>query len=455
MYVIIDIESSGGKYDEEGITEIAIYQHDGHKITDQFISLVNPLRPIDPFVEKLTGINLKMLRNAPKFHEIAKRIVGITTDCILVAHNADFDYRILQTEFRRLGFDFQRKTLCTVNLSKVLLPEQESFKLGKLVRNLGIPIGDQHRAYGDAKATVKLFELLLEKDTHKAILKQHIESKNPNRVPTQYLSILDKIPTETGVYYIHNQEGKIVFIESNKNIKKQILSHLTGNQPKNISIQKKMKSITFALTGTSLIAKLKEQHEVKENQPLLNRTNKEFFHPLGITKKNVDNYNHLQMERTQVGKKYFDVFHSKKRMRERLVYWVKEYNLCLKRTNHHRAGKYANLHDSLTCKGSCEGKERAEDYNLRVEALEKSLEYPHQDFLMINRGRVNGEYSFIFIENKIFQGYGYYELNHQIKNSVQIRNRLIKMEDNNDTRCIIQSYLLNKRYLKLISLHQN
>ena len=170
MYAILDIETTGGKYNEEGITEIAIYRHNGRDVPDQFITLVNPERTIQPFVEKLTGINGKMLRNAPRFFEVAKRIIEITDNCLIVAHNADFDYRILRTEFKRLGFSFERDSICTVSLSKVLLPHLESYKLGKLSRSLGIPISDRHRAQGDALATVILFELLLEKDSCKKII---------------------------------------------------------------------------------------------------------------------------------------------------------------------------------------------------------------------------------------------------------------------------------------------
>ena len=138
MYAILDIETTGGKFNEEGITEIAIYQFDGHQITDQFVSLVNPEKPIQPFVVNLTKITQKMLVNAPKFYEVAKRIVEITTDCVVVAHNASFDYRILQTEFRRLGFEFNRSSLCTVSLSKKLIPEMKSYKIrqtGSFFRN--------------------------------------------------------------------------------------------------------------------------------------------------------------------------------------------------------------------------------------------------------------------------------------------------------------------------------
>ena len=161
MYAILDIETTGGKYNEEGITEIAIYKFDGHKVVDQFASLVNPERRIQPFVVNLTGINNEMLRSAPKFYEVAKRIIEITDGCVLVAHNAQFDNRILTTEFDRLGYQFKKDTLCTVELSKKLIPDMPSYSLGKLVRSLGIPISDRHRAQGDAQATLTLFKLLV------------------------------------------------------------------------------------------------------------------------------------------------------------------------------------------------------------------------------------------------------------------------------------------------------
>ena len=232
MYAILDIETTGGKYNEEGITEIAIYQHDGLQVTDQFISLVNPERAIQPFVEKLTGINGQMLRNAPRFFEIAKRIIEITENCLIVAHNTDFDYRILRTEFKRLGYNFERNSLCTVSLSQQLLPDMESYKLGKLVRSLGIPISDRHRAQGDAMATVKLFELLLEKDSNKQILKSQIKALHTYQVPSKYLSIIEELPTATGVYYLHNAVGDLLYIGKSKNIKKRVRTHLTGTDRK-------------------------------------------------------------------------------------------------------------------------------------------------------------------------------------------------------------------------------
>jgi DNA polymerase-3 subunit epsilon len=177
LYSIIDVETTGGKYNQEGITEIAIYKFDGEKIIDQFISLINPEIPIQPYVQQLTGINDKMLVNAPKFFQIAKRILEITEDSILVAHNSSFDYRMIKIEFERLGYDFNIPQLCTVKLSKKLIPDLESYKLGNLVKNLGIPISNRHRASGDALATVELFKLLLSKDLDKEILSKSIINK--------------------------------------------------------------------------------------------------------------------------------------------------------------------------------------------------------------------------------------------------------------------------------------
>ncbi|PHQ55276.1 MAG: DNA polymerase III subunit epsilon, partial [Lutibacter sp.] len=274
MYAILDIETTGGKFNEEGITEIAIYKFDGHQIVDQFISLVNPEREIQPFVVNLTGINSEMLKNAPKFFEIAKRIVEITTDCVLVAHNANFDNRILTTEFRRLGFTFERKTLCTVELSKKLIPDLVSYKLGKLCRTLGIPISSRHRADGDAIATVQLFKLLLNKDTDKEIVKKAIKIINTKTIAPKLLAILDEIPSKTGVFYLYNKTKNILYIGKGKNIKKAVNQLFLRSSKKAKILQKKVVSVTFEETGNELIAQLKFNDELKAYKPAYNISTK-------------------------------------------------------------------------------------------------------------------------------------------------------------------------------------
>ncbi len=270
MYAIIDLETTGGKYNEEGITEVAIHKFDGVDIIDSFVSLVNPEKEIQPFVVNLTGINNKMLRNAPKFFEIAKRIIEITNDCILVAHNASFDYRILKTEFRRLGYDFDIPTLCTVELSKIIIPDLESYSLGKLCRNIGIPVSDRHRANGDAIATVKLLQLLLQKDKDKIIVKKTIRSGNKRDLSKKLLALLEDLPLETGIFYLHRYNGDILYIGKGKNIKKEVNNVFLRSSNKARSLLKEMSTVSFDLTGSELIAQLKFNDEIKNHKPRFN-----------------------------------------------------------------------------------------------------------------------------------------------------------------------------------------
>ena len=270
MYAILDIETTGGKYNEEGITEIAIHRFDGHGVVDKFISLVNPEKEIQPFVVNLTGINNKMLHSAPKFHEVAKRIIEITEEAVLVAHNAQFDYRILRTEFRRLGYNYQRKTICTVDLSKILIPDAESHSLGKLVRSLGIPVSNRHRANGDALATLKLFKLLLAKDSEKTILKAVVREASMGELSPTQLDIVEKMPSKTGIYYMHNKDGDIIFLGKSRNIKKSVNQHFTKDGEKARRIQKETKKVTFEITGSELVALLKEHEEIRRNNPKYN-----------------------------------------------------------------------------------------------------------------------------------------------------------------------------------------
>ncbi|MBW6536365.1 MAG: 3'-5' exonuclease [Mariniphaga sp.] len=164
MFAIIDIETTGNSYKYGQITEISIFQHNGTEITDSFSSLVKPEMDIPLFITRLTGISNEMVKKAPHFYEIARKIVEMTAGRTFVAHNVHFDYKFVKEEFKRLGYDFSRKTLCTVHLSRKLLPGYKSYSLGKICAEKGIEINGRHRAAGDALATTKLFELLLKEN---------------------------------------------------------------------------------------------------------------------------------------------------------------------------------------------------------------------------------------------------------------------------------------------------
>ena len=270
MYTIVDLEATGGKFNEESIIEIAIYKFDGVSITDQFISLVNTEKEIHPYVEKLTGISSKMLKTAPKFHEIAKRVIEITSDSVLVAHNAQFDYRILQLEFKRLGFDFSMKSICTVILSQELLPEQESYKLGRLSRSLGIPIKDRHRASGDALATVELFKILLEKDVNQEIIRKSIVEFPGEKMDNIFKDVIDNLKENTGVFYIYNDKNELVYIDFSKDIKNKLIKLFTSKKFIPKYVQNNFKTIKVHPTGNVHIAILKTLQEINSLRPKIN-----------------------------------------------------------------------------------------------------------------------------------------------------------------------------------------
>jgi DNA polymerase-3 subunit epsilon len=451
LYAILDIETTGGQFNEEGITEIAIYKFDGHEIVDQFISLVNPEIPIQPFVVKLTGINNAMLRSAPKFYEVAKRIIEMTNDCVIVAHNASFDYRILRTEFRRLGYDFNQKTLCTVELSKILLPEQTSHSLGKLVRALGIPMADRHRASGDAMATVKLFKMLLDKDLEKVIVKELIKTEIEKGIAPKLSYIIESLSSKTGIYYIHNELGKLIYIGYSKNIKKRVNQHFTGITNSAKKIQNEVFRVTYEETGSELIALLKETEEIKVNRPIYNRMSRKSHFSWAIySEKDANGYLNLKLQKADGRKKEITAFVTSQEGKNALFRITAHYHLCQKLTGLYETKTHCFQHTISECDGACVGKISPEEYNARVQAfIDKNL-FENKSMIIVDKGRTVNERAAILIEKGVYKGYAFYDLNHQITNIEILKNIIVPMQSNRDTRNIIQSYIRKSKTLKVI-----
>jgi DNA polymerase III epsilon subunit family exonuclease len=451
LYAILDIETTGGQFNEEGITEIAIYRFDGHEIVDQFISLVNPEIPIQPFVVKLTGINNDMLKSAPKFFEVAKRIIEITQDCVIVAHNAEFDYRILRTEFRRLGYDFQIQTLCTVELAKKLIPEQLSYSLGKLVRALGIPMADRHRASGDALATVKLFKMLLEKDLEKTIVKDFIKLEVEKGIAPKLRDIIDNLPSKTGVYYIHNQKGTLIYIGKSRNIKKRVNQHFTGDSTKCKKIQAEVYTITYDDTGSELVALLKESEEIKINKPIMNRAQRKSIFGLALySEPDKNGYLNLKIEKADGRKNEITTFSSLQEAKNMLFKITSEYHLCQKFTGLYITKAACFQYNIKECDGACIGQITPEEYNARVHQFIDKNTFENQNMVLIDRGRTINERSAILIENGIYRGYAFCDLNYQMHNIDVLKTIIVPMQNNRDTKNIIQSYIRKSKSMKII-----
>lgn len=254
MYAIIDVETNGDGYQQEKIIDIAIYRFDGHHVTDQFSSLINAQSNITPYVQRLTSISPNMLLTAPKFHEVARRIVEVTAGATLVGHNISYDYRVLQQEFQRLGFLFVSETIDTIPLAKKLISGEKSYSLSKLSKSLGIAHHNSHRASSDALATLDLFKILMDKDLDKNIL-QSIHEENKNKTLQSKLHRLSEdVPNNAGILYLQEENGNILHTEFAKDMNRWLKSTFRANTPRAKELRERTHAIQFEYTGSALLA---------------------------------------------------------------------------------------------------------------------------------------------------------------------------------------------------------
>lgn len=442
MFAIIDIETTGGSPKTEKITEIAIYVHDGLNIVDEFVSLINPEVTIPYFITGLTGITNEMVADAPRFFEVAKTIVEKTEGMVFVAHNVHFDYSFIRNEFKSLGYEYHRKTLDTVRLARRIIPGLPSYSLGKLCKQLGIPLDNRHRASGDALATVRLFEYLLSADQKKQAGKL-VKPAIPQGL-SEFLTkkVLKKLPDDPGVYYFWDKEGELIYVGKSINIRQRVFQHLHNQSTRrSMEMKNQLADITWELTGNELIALLLESDEIKKHKPKYNRAQRRNTFHYGLYEaKNKDGYLLLSVAPTSKDGRPLTTFSSKREGRELLTRWVEEYALCQK-----FCGLYESdgpcFHAGIgECKGACVGKESPETYNERVMSLTDKFAYAYQDFLILEKGRVSDEIAIVCIEKGQYRGFGFAPADHQ-KQVDLLLDCIRYYPDNRDIHALIKLYL--------------
>ena len=210
---VIDIEATGGNHSRTRMMEIAVFTVENGEIVDEFSTLVNPGKNPDAYVQKMTGITPKMLRKAPKFEQVAARLLRMFQGGVIVAHNAPFDYGLLRKEFGRLGYDLQLPYLCTLDVSRELFPEIENHGLESLTQHLRIPVKHRHRAFGDAYATAQIFKILLQKDPDMQIIGRHIRNGNLEKpaYPKRLTRLIDRVDDRQSVLKIYDARGRLLY----------------------------------------------------------------------------------------------------------------------------------------------------------------------------------------------------------------------------------------------------
>ena len=278
MYAIVDIETTGGFAASHGITEISVWIHDGYKVVKHFETLINPQQSIPRYITVLTGIDDAMVKDAPYFDDIAETLYDLLKDTIFVAHNVNFDYSFIKHQLKNSGFDLTARKICTVRLGRKIFPGLPSYSLGNICRSLNIEIENRHRAGGDAKATVILFELFLANNGEAFINEMLKKSSKDQWLPLHLdKKEIDQLPSKPGVYYFHNSKQKIVYVGKAINIKKRVSSHFTHNDPdkKRQNFLRNIYTITCKECANELEALVFESTEIKRLWPLYNRSQKQ------------------------------------------------------------------------------------------------------------------------------------------------------------------------------------
>lgn len=270
MFCIVDIESSGGPFGKEAMIEIAAFRYDGDEIVDQLISLVHPHRKVQPYVSKMTGITDKMLLRAPRFHEIAKRLIEISEDAVIVGHNVEFDYRMLRQEFARLGYAFERKTLDTIKLAKELIPDLKSYGLDTMCEELGLSRANKHRAESDARATLELFEILRTKDRQKGISSFEQSILENDYLRDKISDLQRSIKHNRGLFYLYDRHGKLLYLGASDSVKSAVNRLFLSTSPRSLKLQEEVHSLKIEPIGNWLIAKVKREAELAETKPPFN-----------------------------------------------------------------------------------------------------------------------------------------------------------------------------------------
>jgi len=429
LYAIVDIETTGSYAGGNGITEIAIVIHDGTKVLNFYESLVNPMVPIPYFIQRLTGIDNKMVANAPAFSEIAGQVFELLQDKIFVAHNVNFDYSFVKYHLQGAGFQLDTKKLCTVRLARKVLPGLNGYSLGKLTSQVGINHGNHHRAGGDALATADLLAMILEKDTQ-GVVADMLKGRNSEQYLPPHLPVaeLDKLPSTPGVYYFYNANGKTIYVGKAKNIRKRVKSHFSNNKPtrQKQDFLRETHRISYKECATELMAHILESAEIRRLWPIHNRSQRGYLPQFGLfTYDDMQGYKRLTVEKIRRSIKPIYTFNSITEGHVRVKELIAEFGLCCRLCN-------------IATDCDCEAHLAPDEYNKKAEEAITWMRKHLPTFALIDKGIDDNEHSCILVKEGNLYGMGYLtDKKLQLKNIESVVKNMEPMQDNDYIRNLV------------------
>ncbi|MXV38145.1 DNA polymerase III subunit epsilon [Flavobacteriaceae bacterium Ap0902] len=443
-YAIVDIETTGKT---QRITEIAIVRYKDNQKLDEYVQLINPEQRLPYFITQLTGITDDMLLDAPTFKEVAQEIFERLNGYVFVAHHVNFDLPIVTKHLAACGITFKPKKMCTVRLSRQLIPGKQSYSLGKLCKDLGINIHGRHRALGDALATGRIWELFYDNPNFQEVFEKALKpTKGVNALPANLpLKDFEKLPETPGVYYFLNKKMEILYIGKAINLKKRVLTHFRSKSKSKITMCRETAHLDFVESGTELLALIMENLAIKKHWPRYNRASKNFSPRLGITSfKNRKGITQLGFNQLRLISQPIAEFHSEGECIKFLTELCMDYNLCPKYCQ--LVGASARCEDyylHIPC-DYCQEEIDEVEYNKRVQT---AIESTHSDLkteIIELAGRNVEESSFVWIEKGLFRGYGFLPKEESVQTLEDLEKFLVTEKSNPEIQGMLNRFLTDK-----------
>jgi DNA polymerase-3 subunit epsilon len=273
-YVVFDVETTGSAAGKGGaITEFGALKLVRGEVVDQFSTLVNPGRPIDPFVVRLTGITDRMVSDAPSISEVMPRFEEFVEGCVLVGHNVHFDCSFVTAA--RGGTPLPNEVLDTLKLARCLVPGLKRYRLSSLVSHFGVRQAPNHRALSDAAATTEVFRKLL-KLLGSAGIKSVGEALSirggRDRIKPQKQHLASGVPNTPGVYYFLDKHGTTLYVGKAKDLKARVRTYFNGGDGRRKvgRLVEEVAEVRVRETESELHALILEAREIKRLLPRYN-----------------------------------------------------------------------------------------------------------------------------------------------------------------------------------------
>jgi DNA polymerase-3 subunit epsilon len=441
LYAIVDIETTGSYAMGNGITEVAIVVHDGKEVLDFYETLVNPGRPIPYFIQNLTGINDRMVATAPAFEQVAAKVFEMLQDKVFVAHNVNFDYSFLKHHLQEAGYNLETRKLCTVRLSRKIMPGLQGYSLGKLCHQLKVNLTNHHRAGGDALATAEIFSMLVAKD-EKNVIAGMLKGRNREQYLPPHLPVeqLDNLPSSPGVYYFYNVKGKVVYVGKAVNILKRVKSHFSNNKPnkQKQDFLREIHRISYKECATELMAHILESSEIRKLWPVYNRSQRGYLPRFGLfVYEDRQGFKRFVVEKARQHFKPLFTFNTIAEGHQWLRELISEFDLCPRLCC---LAKLADCAGTTNERGDCEVHADATAYNERVALAMEWIAKHLPTFAYLDKGIDDNEESCILIKGGNLYGMGYIYNRDSLKNIKLLEQQLEPMQDNDFVRNLIYKH---------------